>query len=90
MLCEQDCASRETALSDLIAVPLTQHQFDALFSLAFNIGLEHFANSTLLKLLNAGDYVGASHQFSSWKYAGGAPVLLPRRLREVALFQTPG
>lgn len=67
-------------------MPLIQYQFDALVSLAFNIGEGAFRRSTLLKLLNRGDYKGASEQFLVWKNAGGRPILLNRRKREKALF----
>jgi len=49
-----------------VAVPLNQNQFDALVSFVFNIGATAFAKSTLLKLLNAGDYGGAAAQFMVW------------------------
>ena len=87
-LCQQDCASREIALSSLVTVPLTQHQFDALFSLYFNIGGDHFHGSTVLHLLNQGDYAGAASHFTDWRFAGGKPILLPRRLREQALWNS--
>lgn len=47
-------------------MPLTQNQFDACTSLAFNIGLHAFRNSTLLKKIRAGDYRGASDEFLKW------------------------
>lgn len=49
-----------------VKVPLNQNQFDALVSFVFNIGANAFAKSTLLKLLNAGDYGGAAAQFMVW------------------------
>ncbi|MGX2974473.1 lysozyme [Ursidibacter arcticus] len=76
----------ERAVNDEARVPLSQHQFDALVSLAFNIGEGAFRRSTLLKLLNRGDYKGASEQFLVWKNAGGRPILLNRRKREKTLF----
>lgn len=76
----------ENAVNESVRVPLIQYQFDALVSLAFNIGEGAFRRSTLLKLLNRGDYKGASEQFLVWKNAGGRPILLNRRKREKALF----
>lgn len=76
----------ERAVNNEVVLPLSQHQFDALVSLAFNIGEGAFLKSTLLKKLNQGDYSGASEQILAWKYAGGRPVLLRRRKREKALF----
>jgi lysozyme len=59
---------------------LDQSQFDALVSLVFNIGGTNFAHSTLLKKLNAHDYLGASAEFVKWNKAAGKPMLgLTRR-----------
>lgn len=57
----------------------------ALFSLAFNIGPAAYCGSSLVKHLNAGDYVGACQALLAWRYAGGRPILLPRRQVELAL-----
>ncbi|ASU16473.1 lysozyme [Actinobacillus pleuropneumoniae] len=76
----------EKVINESVIMPLTQHQFDALVSLAFNIGNGAFRRSTLLKLLNRSDYKGASAQFLVWKNAGGRPILLNRRKREKRLF----
>lgn len=67
---------------------LTQGQFDALVSFAFNLGLGNLKSSTLLKKLNAGDAAGASFEFQRWVYAGGKklPGLVKRREAERALF----
>lgn len=54
--------------------PTTQAQFDALTSLAYNIGTTALAKSTLLKLHKAGDYAGAAAQFEKWINAGGKPM----------------
>ena len=77
----------EKAVNECVTKPLMQHQFDALVSLAFNIGEGAFRRSTLLKLLNRGDYKGASEQFLVWRNAGGRPILLNRRKREKRLFE---
>lgn len=70
-------------------VPLNQNQFDALVSLTYNIGTGAFADSTLLKKLNAGDYKGASAQFDVWVKAGGKRMqgLVNRRAVERKLFE---
>lgn len=49
-----------------VKVKLTQNQFDALVSLVYNIGPTNFNTSTLLRKLNASDYVGAADQFLVW------------------------
>ena len=71
-------------------VPLTQNQFDALVSWAYNVGLEGARTSTLMRKLNAGDYVGAADQLMRWNKAGGREVrgLTRRREAERALFMT--
>ena len=71
-------------VNHLVTVDLTQGEFDALVDFAFNCGCGAFAGSTMLKLLNAGDYHGASEQFERWDKAGGKVVagLLRRRLAE--------
>ena len=69
-------------------VSLTQNQFDALVSLAYNIGSNAFKSSTLVKKLNAGDYKGAADQFNVWVNAGGKRMqgLVNRREKENVLF----
>lgn len=56
----------EGYVNTYVNVPLKQHQFDALVSLVYNIGPTNFKTSTLLKKLNAGDYIGAADQFLVW------------------------
>lgn len=86
-LLRSDLKWTEEAITTNVKVPLTKNQYDALCSLIFNIGPTAFANSTVLKRLNAGDYKGAADAFLMWKKAGNDPErLLPRRQRERALF----
>ncbi|MGQ0285843.1 lysozyme [Pasteurellaceae bacterium 22721_9_1] len=86
-LLRADLRRFENAINECVLVSLSQHQFDALVSLTFNIGEGAFRRSTLVKLLNNGDYKGAANQFLAWKNAGGRPILLKRRQREKALFE---
>ena len=85
----RDVRQFERAVARLVTVPLTQGQFDALVSFAFNLGEGALAQSTLLRLLNAGDYAGAAAQFDRWNKAGGRvlPGLVRRRAAERALFE---
>lgn len=84
----EDLAVFELTVNSAVKVPLTQNQFDALVSLAFNIGGANFAGSTLVKKLNAGDPRGAADQFPRWKFASGKEMkgLVRRRAAERELF----
>lgn len=88
-LLRADVTRFEKAVKELIQVPLQQHQFDALTSFVFNIGIENFRKSTLRRLLNAKDYQGAAKQFERWIYCGGRELagLRRRRMKERALFE---
>ena len=86
-LCE-DLEDAEHCVIDSVDVPMTQCQFDALVSFTYNLGCGSLKGSTLLKLLNAGDYLGASRQFLVWNKAGGKVLagLTKRRFDEMTLF----
>ena len=76
----EDLEDAEKAVTRLVTSPLDQSQFDALVSLVFNIGEGNFSRSTLLKKLNAHDYLGASGEFMKWTKANGKVMLgLTRR-----------
>jgi lysozyme len=81
----EDIVSREDQLSKLIKVSVNQNQFDALFSLMYNIGYPALKDSTLLRLLNQGSMKKAAEQFTMWNRAGGIfnPGLLARRTRDL-------
>jgi GH24 family phage-related lysozyme (muramidase) len=70
------------------SAPTTQHQFDAMVSFAYNVGVTNLANSTLLRLHKAGDFAGAEQQFARWNKAAGKilPGLVKRRAAEAALY----
>ena len=72
----------------LAPAPTSQHQFDALVALAYNIGVANLAGSTLLARHKAGDYAGARAQFVRWNRAGGQVMagLTRRRAAEAALY----
>lgn len=78
----------EKGVNALVAVPLSQHQYDALISLVYNIGLGNFKTSTLLRKLNAGDYEGAADEFPRWNKSKGKVLtgLVKRREAERKLF----
>lgn len=72
--------------------PTTQSQFDAMVSLAWNIGVGEFTGSTLAKLHRQGDYAGAAAEFEKWNRAGGKVIkaLVLRREEERALYLSSG
>ena len=71
------------AVERAVKVPLSQNQFDALYSLCFNIGETNFRKSTVVRKLNDGDYKGAADAILMWNKPA---VLQKRRERERALF----
>ena len=83
-----DLKKFEQAVNGAVTIPLNQNQFDALVSLAYNIGTGAFNKSTLVKKLNAGDIRGAADQFDVWVNAGGKRMqgLVNRRAKEKEVF----
>jgi lysozyme len=82
---DKDLAKAEAAIARYVTVPLQQGQYDAIADFIYNEGVAHFAGSTLLQKLNAGDYAGASGEFSRWVYSQGQKLqaLIDRRAAEV-------
>jgi spore coat assembly protein SafA len=96
-LLDKDIAKVEGEVKNLVKVPITQGQLDALTSFAFNLGSGALADSTLLRKLNAGDYAGAQKEFGRWVNATDAngnlvklPGLVTRRAEEAKLFGSAG
>jgi lysozyme len=77
-----------SAVQRLVKVPLTQGQFDALVDFTFNLGTSRLAGSTLLELLNKGEYGAAAKQLLLWDHAGGKELaaLTTRRKAEKDLW----
>ncbi|HZU64150.1 MAG TPA: lysozyme [Novosphingobium sp.] len=87
-----DLARFSARVAGLLApAPTSQHQFDALVSLAYNLGAERLQASRLLALHRAGDHAGAARAFARWASANGQPMpgLIRRRAAEAALYATP-
>lgn len=84
----EDLESAEYAVNRLVKVDLTQNQYDSLVSFVFNVGSGNFASSTLLKMLNKGNYEAAADQFLKWTLAKGKVLrgLVTRRAAERLLF----
>ena len=89
-LFRHDMAVFEETVNRLVAekVALSQGQFDAMVSFAFNLGEGNLSKSTLLRKLNAGEYFGALEEFPKWCHAAGKTErgLVRRRLSEQRLF----
>jgi lysozyme len=85
----------EDSLRQVALTPLTQNQFDALLSFAFNIGLENFKKSEVLKYLNQGQPIAAALSMHAWRRARvngrvlTIDALVRRRAAEAALFLEP-
>ncbi|MFM6208766.1 MAG: lysozyme [Planktothrix sp.] len=87
-LLRQDLEEFEEAVTEAVEVSINSNQFSALVSFCFNLGAGSLFQSTLLKLLNQGDFQGAADQFPRWNKAGGQVLegLTRRRKAERALF----
>lgn len=72
-------------------VSLTDNQFSAITSFCWNVGIDEFKTSTMLKKLASGDVQGAADEFSRWNKSRGKviPDLVARRDHERSLFLTP-
>lgn len=90
-----DVGTSEEWVNKLVKVPLSQNQYDSIVSFTFNMGGGALGGSTLLKLLNSGNYAGAADEFLKWCKAVINGVLttnqglFARRARERALFNKP-
>jgi lysozyme len=87
-LLDKDTTIARIAVKNLVTEPLNDEQFGALTSFVFNVGSKNFANSTMLKYLNNGEYPGAAKQFARWISSKGKPLdgLITRRACEASLF----
>ena len=87
-----DVIDAEKLVTKSVTVPLTQGQFDALVDFVYNLGSGAFLGSTLLKVLNNGEYSTASNEFIKWNKARvdgtlkELPGLTKRRKAEQLLF----
>jgi lysozyme len=87
----EDAQEASRNIKVLVKVKLTQGMFDALVSFVFNFGASKFRTSTLLRLLNRGDYEGAEREFDRWvgrpnNNGNPLPGLVIRRNKEEDLF----
>ena len=87
----EDLAAFGEHVDSMVVVP-QQHQFDALVSFAFNVGIAAFRTSTLRKRVLGERYVEAAAEFHRWNKSGGRvlPGLVRRRAAEALLFVGAG
>lgn len=84
-----DVADFESCVKNAVKVSVTQNQYDAMVSFAFNVGCSSFKSSTLLSELNSGKLsdAEAQYQFTRW-HSGCLEGLERRRFTESQLFST--
>ena len=97
ILREYDLPPVERYVMRCVLAPMSQNEFDALVSLAFNIGPKAFASSDVVASMNGGNRLEAAQAFDHWRRAkiGGrvqiVDALVRRRAAEKALFlNAPG
>jgi lysozyme len=87
-----DSAHAVKCVDESLQTNVSQNQFDAVVSFAFNVGVGAEQHSTMLKLLNARDFAGAAAEFPKWDHVDGVENagLKRRRLAEQTLFLDTG
>jgi lysozyme len=88
-LLKKNVVHYDVAVNSLTRDDITQNQYDALVSFAYNVGVTNFKNSTLLKRVNANPKdPNITNQFMKWIRAGGRVIkgLILRRREEAQLY----
>ena len=85
----EELVEYEVAVEEAVDNQLDQCMFDALVSWTYNLGPTNLNNSTMLKVLNAGEYDEVPAQIKRWNKAGGKVLqgLIRRREAEALLFE---
>jgi lysozyme len=88
VILRNDVAMFVDGVTELLRVPLSDAQFSALVSFAYNVGITNFARSSVLACVNARDFDNVSRRLGLWVKAGNRtlPGLIRRRAAEAALF----
>ncbi len=84
----RDVQQFASGVAGAVKIPLTDQQFSALVSFAYNVGLGAFRKSGVLAAVNTGDFDTVPRRLQVWAKAGGRvlPGLVRRRAAEAALF----
>ncbi len=84
----RDVEAFARGVRELVTVNISDAQFSALVSFAYNVGLGAFKRSSVLAAVNAQHFDAVPRRFSLWSKAGGRilPGLVKRRAAEAALF----
>lgn len=67
----EDLVRHDRQMMRFVRVPLTDEQHAAFLSFTYNVGVNSFKNSTLLRKLNQYDYEGACNELKRWNKANG-------------------
>lgn len=89
-LLAKDAQHAQDAVNRFVKIKLNQDQFDALVSFAYNVGIENFEMSTMLRHINEGDLYQAHIDMLAWDHAGGheiAGLLNRRQIESVLLYR---
>ena len=88
-LLQDDVCKFEVYVDYAVDSKLNQNQFDALVAWTFNLGPGNLRESTMLKVLNNGDYESVPREMKRWNKAAGKTLdgLIRRRLAESLLFE---
>lgn len=86
----RDTASFADQVAALIKARLTDNQFSAVVSFAYNVGIAAFRKSSVLKAVNSSQFEAVPRRLNMWVMAGGKvlPGLVKRRAAEGALFMS--
>jgi len=85
---DENISAIEKTLNKYVKVQLNQNQIDSLISFVYNIGSGEFSRSTLLALLNRGEYDKIPEQIKRWHFDNGVSIngLVNRRELEAKIF----
>jgi lysozyme len=86
----EDTAWAEATVNKYVTRQVTQGEFDAMVDFTFNLGTGSFQHSTLLQMVDQGNFAAAADEFARWDKCGGQVVagLLRRRIAEEQEFNS--